>query len=196
MIGRRAVQRPVDGEAPQVQVEVVLEGEADAAVHLHAVLHELGAVLADVRLGRTEQLSGVGRARLAAAQARVADGVARLEPGHHVGEPVLQRLVRRQRSAEGVPVERPLDRHVEPGLHRPDRLGVERCTSASWNWRSTSARGRPAVPDHGGGRERTSSNVTWTKRRVRSTVCIGRTETPDVSVGTSTWVSSDSVATR
>ena len=44
MLGRRAVQRPVDGEAAEEQVQVVLEGDADAAVQLHAVLDQLRAV--------------------------------------------------------------------------------------------------------------------------------------------------------
>ena len=45
VLGRRAVERPVDGVAAQVEVQVVLERDADAAVELHAVLHQLGAVL-------------------------------------------------------------------------------------------------------------------------------------------------------
>ena len=38
MLGGRAVQRPVDRVPAEEQVEVVLEGDADAAVQLHAVL--------------------------------------------------------------------------------------------------------------------------------------------------------------
>ena len=104
----------------------MLEGDADAAVHLHAVLHQLGAVVADVRLGRARELGGVGRAGGDRGGGVVADGVARLEPRLHVGEAVLERLVRRERAAERVAVEGPLDGHVEGGLHRADRLGVER----------------------------------------------------------------------
>ena len=54
-------------------MEVVVEGHADAAVHLHAVLDELGAVVADVGLGRADQLGGVGAP--AAATARAAASV-------------------------------------------------------------------------------------------------------------------------
>ena len=55
----------------------------------------------------------------------VTDGVPTLEPGHHVGEAVFERLVRGQGPAERVTVEGPLDGHVEGRLHAPDRLGVE-----------------------------------------------------------------------
>ena len=64
MLGRRAEQRTVERDPPEEQVQVVLEGDADAAVQLHAVLQQLGAVLADVRLRRAHQLGGVGRRRL------------------------------------------------------------------------------------------------------------------------------------
>ena len=50
VLGGRAVEEPVEGDAPEVQVDVVLVGHADAAVDLHAVLHQLGAVVADVGL--------------------------------------------------------------------------------------------------------------------------------------------------
>ena len=61
VLGRGPVERPVHGVAPEVEVEIVLEGHADAAVDLHAVLHQLGAVVADERLGAAEQLVGIGR---------------------------------------------------------------------------------------------------------------------------------------
>ena len=63
VLGRRAVQRPVDGVTAEVEVEVVLEGQSDAAVDLHAVLDELGAVVADEGLGRADQLVGLGGSR-------------------------------------------------------------------------------------------------------------------------------------
>ena len=63
VVGRGAVQGPVDGQAAQEEVEVVLEGDADAAVDLHAVLHELGAVVADVGLGHADQLGRRRRRR-------------------------------------------------------------------------------------------------------------------------------------
>src|SRR5207302_10128863 len=45
VLRRRAVHRAVDGVTAEEEVEVVLERDADAAVHLYAVLHQLGAVL-------------------------------------------------------------------------------------------------------------------------------------------------------
>ena len=41
MLCWRSVQSAVEGVTPQEQVQVVLEGDADAAVHLHAVLEQL-----------------------------------------------------------------------------------------------------------------------------------------------------------
>ena len=59
VLARRAVHGAVDDHPAQEQVQVVLEGDADAAVDLHAVLQQLGAVVADVGLGRAHQLAGV-----------------------------------------------------------------------------------------------------------------------------------------
>ena len=80
VLGRRAVSVAVEGDAAQEEVQVVLEGDADAAVELHAVLQQLGAVLADVRLGDADQLGRVGGAVGHGPGRGVADGVARLEP--------------------------------------------------------------------------------------------------------------------
>ena len=41
VLGRRAEQRAVERVPAQEQVEVVLEGDADATVQLHAVLQQL-----------------------------------------------------------------------------------------------------------------------------------------------------------
>ena len=63
VVGGRAVGEPVDGDPAQVQVDVVLVGDADAAVQLHAVLDELGQVVAGVRLGRADRLGARRRRR-------------------------------------------------------------------------------------------------------------------------------------
>ena len=41
---------------PQEKVEIVVEGHADTAMKLHAVLHQLAAVVADVELAGAHQL--------------------------------------------------------------------------------------------------------------------------------------------
>ena len=66
---------PVDDEAAQVQVQVVLERHPDSPVELHAVLQELGAVLADVGLGGADQLGCVAAALLDGGASRRADGI-------------------------------------------------------------------------------------------------------------------------
>ena len=63
VVGRGAVEGAVEGVAAQQQVEVMVEGDPDPPVDLHAVLQELGAVVADERLGRAQQLLGVGEPR-------------------------------------------------------------------------------------------------------------------------------------
>src|SRR4051794_2993465 len=42
VLRRRAVQVAVEGDAPEVEVEVVLPGDPDATVELRALLHDLG----------------------------------------------------------------------------------------------------------------------------------------------------------
>ena len=174
-------------------MQVVLEGHADATVHLHAVLHQLAAVVADEGLGHAEQLRRVGGAGSEGGGGGVAHGVTRLEPGLHVGEPVLELLVGGQGTTERVAVERPLDGHVEGRLHGPDRLRRTR-----WRRRDPAAarparRPSPTSPTTRSSGTRTSSNVTTENRRVRSTECMGDIDTPAVPAGTSTWVSPDPV---
>ena len=53
---------------------------------------------------------------------RIGDAMADLDPRLHVGRTVLQLLVRRQRSAEGVPVEHPLHGDLKGLFHRADHL--------------------------------------------------------------------------
>src|SRR3954470_12517076 len=57
-------QCAVDGGAPQEQMQVVLEREADAAVDLHAVVQQVGAVLSDEGLRDADELAGFRGPRL------------------------------------------------------------------------------------------------------------------------------------
>src|ERR671919_1703597 len=57
--GRLAVEVRVGGEAPEVEVQVVLPGEADAPEGLQAVLRQLDAAVADERLGHAGDLAGI-----------------------------------------------------------------------------------------------------------------------------------------
>ncbi len=75
-------------------MEIVLEGDADPAVQLHALVDQLGAVVPDEGLGGARELVRVVGVRLHGGAGDVTDGVTAFEPGHHVGEAVLQRLVR------------------------------------------------------------------------------------------------------
>ena len=79
------VDRPVEGgvqhHAPDVQVEVVLEGHADAPVHLHALVDDFGAVVADVGLRRAHDLLCVPGVVLDGGGGAVGEGEAGLQPG-------------------------------------------------------------------------------------------------------------------
>ena len=107
----------------------------------------------------------------------------------HVGVPVLERLVGRQRASEGVPVEGPLHGHVEGGLHDADGLGVREHQRDLELALDLGARPRPPSPTTAVAGTRTSSNVTRSKRRVTSTVRMGSIVSPGASAGTSTCVS-------
>ena len=99
-----------------------------------------GAVIADVGLGGADQIGGVRRAGVDGDGRRVVHRVARLQPRKHVGEAVLDLLIRRERPAERVAVERPGDRHVEA---RPaSRRRLRRCARR----RRSAAGARPARP--------------------------------------------------
>ena len=160
MVGGRAQQRAIERVTPKEQVEVVLERQADPAVQLHAVLQQHRAVLPHVR-HRLLASSPASRATRQPRRRGIGDGVARFEPGLHVGEAMLQRLVRRERPAEGVPVERPLDRHLERTLHRADlrREEDERLQKLPFHVGRTPA----DIAEHRGRGTRTSS-----KRAIRS----------------------------
>src|SRR3954467_1040061 len=79
VLRRRAVGEPVDGDPPEVQVEVVLVGDADAAVQLDAVLDQLGGVLARVGLGGARRPGGLVVA-LVVPRGDVGERMTRLEP--------------------------------------------------------------------------------------------------------------------
>ena len=84
-----------------------------------------GRILAELRRVRKRGVRiGTRRARSNGRGGLVTDGVAGFEPRLHVGEPVLERLVRRQRAPERIPVQRPLDGEVEHRFYDADHLGT------------------------------------------------------------------------
>ena len=117
------VEHAVGGEAAQVEVQVVLPGEADAAVGLQAHLRNLRAGVADIGLGDARDLR---RGRTT-----VGDGLrggrrtrgAHLDPETDVGEDVLERLERPDRATERDARLRVLNRDLGELAHRADRLG-------------------------------------------------------------------------
>ena len=122
MLGGGAVEVAVHGDPPQVEVQVVLPGDADAAVELRALLHQLGGVVAEVRRRRAHDLGRVGIGVLHDAGGELGDAVRGLQPHLHVGEPVLDRLVRRQRPAERAAVGEVLERELDDPVERANGL--------------------------------------------------------------------------
>ena len=101
----------------------MVEGHADPAVHLHAVLQQARR---RTRRGTPCPRSVYSPARsLSSCTWRggsVGEAVPDLEPRLHVGEAVLELLVRRERPSERVAVERPVHRDLERLVHRADHL--------------------------------------------------------------------------
>ena len=100
--GSRSTARSTRG-APVVEVDVVLPGHADATGDLHAVVDDVEAVLGDVGLGHAGQPVPASRDRRRR-WPRPAASLTALDPSshtQHVGDPVLERLERDDRPAEG-----------------------------------------------------------------------------------------------
>ena len=53
MLSRRPVEPASDRVPPEIEMHVVLERDADSSVELYALVQQLGAVVADERLGDT-----------------------------------------------------------------------------------------------------------------------------------------------
>ena len=173
-----AVEHAVGGEAPQVEVQVVLPGEADAAVHLEALLGELRARVAGVGLGDARDLRRRGARRR------------------------RRRRPRRPRAAVLTSAQKLMSARMclsawkEP-IGRPNAIrALEYSTviSASWriapidsatvsatatsSWASTLACARPGAPSTASAGTDTESKRTSAKRRVRSSPSSGVTVTP------------------
>ena len=111
--------------------------------------------------------------------------MAAFEPCLHVGEPVLEGLIRGQGTTERVTVERPFNRHVKASLHGPDRLGCthhQRGKQLPLDCVVAPPRS-PTKLERGPGCWQTGRSEN---RRVRSTDCIGVIVIPAVATGTST----------
>src|SRR3984893_13989638 len=117
-----AVGLPIYYDPTQIQVQVVVPGHPDPAVHLDAILDQLGASLGDVGLGDADDLTGVGGAVLDRPGGVDGDGLGGLEPQFHVGEAVLEGLIGRQCATERRTVESVLDGEVEDPVGRAHDL--------------------------------------------------------------------------
>ena len=147
----RAEHGAVQGDPAQVQVQVVLPGHADPAVQLHAILQHHRGAFGHIGFRDADQHVGVGETRSATAATAPRRGrPARLEPHLHVGGPVLERLIGRQRPTEAVPVEQPLGGEVRarrPGSRRVRRTAGPARPDAGARSRRPSVRRCPTAAD-------------------------------------------------
>jgi purine-binding chemotaxis protein CheW len=122
VLRRCAVQVAVEGDAAEVQMQVVLPRDADAAVQLGALLQDLAGVVAEVRRGCAHDLGRFGIVVLHRLHRELGDAVTALDPHLHVGDAVLDRLVRRQRSPERAAIAEVLEGELEHAVERTDGL--------------------------------------------------------------------------
>ena len=116
--------RPALGPLQQ-QVRRVLPGEADPAVHLHALLRGVHGHVAAGRLGQRDRDRRV-RVAIGQAGGRVpgrGPGLGHRHP--QVGQPVLERLERADRPGELPPLLQVGDGHLQAPLGHPELLGGE-----------------------------------------------------------------------
>src|SRR3954462_12998932 len=97
MLGGAAVDRQRCGDPTEEQVQVMLDGQTDAAVELDAVLQKLGSVAPDVVLGGADDLGPVRSVVLDRLRRISDDGVTGFEPKLQVSEAMLDLLVGGQR---------------------------------------------------------------------------------------------------
>ena len=134
--------------------------------------------LADIGLGRAGELGGIGGALLHGPGGMGGDAVGRFEPQLHIGEPVFERLVRAERTAERVAVAGVLGGHGEHTVDGAVGLVALQHHRGLRTSRSISAAAPSISPTTDVAGTTTSAKVMWLKRRTRSRVVIGVTLTP------------------
>ena len=112
----------------------------------------------------------------------------RLQHQQHVGEPVLQRLIRGERSSERPSVLEVLERSRRTSGRCAPTVSATCNASASWHWCSMSFAAPPTSPTTELRGTRTDSNRRSANRRTRSTLRPGTTVSPGASAATSTCV--------
>src|SRR5262247_4100196 len=108
--------------ALEVQVQVVLPGESDAAVELDARSGHAAVGVRHVGLGHAHGERSLGYALVHGPRRVIGDGLAVLHVDEHVRRPVLDALIRPDGAAEGLADLRVLHGHVEHYLGAPAHL--------------------------------------------------------------------------
>ncbi|MNV10122.1 hypothetical protein D3C71_1006350 [compost metagenome] len=110
-----------DADALHEQADVKLVGHADAAVHLHRLLHREFGDTAGLGLGDARSLLGVGTARVDGLKRGQGRGLGQLQLGEQVGGAVLQGLKLADQLAELLAGAQVFKRHLEGLVARPDQ---------------------------------------------------------------------------
>jgi hypothetical protein len=94
-------------------MEIMVPSHSDSAMHLNAVLDELWAPIADVRLRDSYGLTCAFCVHSDRVDGFGGDRLSRLKPHFHISESMFQSLIRRQRSAERIAIKRVLHGEIK-----------------------------------------------------------------------------------
>ena len=120
----RAEHRAVQRDSAQEQMQVVLPRHPDTAVQLNAVLQHAGSMFTHIGFRDADGHVGARRTRSHLCHRGVRRCTARLEPDLQVRVFVFERLVGADRTAEGMPVESPLDGEGQHRVENAHDLGA------------------------------------------------------------------------
>jgi hypothetical protein len=101
-------------------MEIMVPSHSDSAMHLNAVLNELWAPIADIRLRDSYGLACAFCVHTDRADGFGGDRLSRLKPHLHISESMFQSLIRRKRSAEGIAIKRVLHGEIKHAIASTD----------------------------------------------------------------------------
>ena len=120
MVGGVAKEEFTEGDALEMKMEVVLPGEANAAMNLHAVVADLAPFVGAKGFGNRDSGAGVGRTRGQSPRGKQGRRAGALGVEQHVGALVLHGLKAADGLSKLLPCFGVFHRGFEDPLHRPN----------------------------------------------------------------------------